>query len=117
MANEVLIREGRWSVVKTAEDEENAEVMHNCDVDVIEVTYLTLGDEKCYGCDAKVPEHLQTVALMYSKNVANKRKWGKSQAEVLDKVMKGVFWTMMKESPLFSGGKLTNITAEDPVDS
>jgi hypothetical protein len=116
MHDEILLEDGRWKIVKTVEDPEYCEIMHDCDVDVIELTYVSEGQEKCYGCDEKVPEKIATIATLYSKETSAPRTYGKSHMEGLyknmDEMMKQVFWKMMKESPL-RNATLTGITVPD----
>jgi hypothetical protein len=116
MHDEILLEEGRWKIVKMVEDPECCEIMHNCDVDTIEKTYVTTGQEKCYGCDVEVPEKIATIAALYSKETSYPRTWGKSHMEGMyknmDQMMKQVFFKMMKESPL-SSALLTNIEESD----
>jgi hypothetical protein len=97
MHNELLLNEDRWSLVKTVEDAEYCEIMHNCDMGGIEVTYISAGGEKCHGCDAEVPEKFQTLAALYSN--------GKAPISTFDgahfnNVMKNIFWKMHKRSTL-----------------
>jgi hypothetical protein len=116
MHDEILLEDGRWKIVKTVEDPEYCEIMHDCDVDVIELTYVSEGQEKCYGCDEKVPEKIATIATLYSKETPHAMNYGRSHAEALSKnmeeMMKQVFWKMMKESPL-GIAKLTDIKVDE----
>jgi hypothetical protein len=108
MRNELLLNEGRWSLVKTVEDAEYCEIMHNCDVDTIEVTYISAGVEKCQGCKEEVPEKFQTLAALYSNGLPPISKF---DSDTFNQTMKNVFWKMYKQSSLGkTGAKLTGIT-------
>jgi hypothetical protein len=94
--SEVLFEEDRWKVVQTVEDPEYCEIMHDCDEQAIEFTYCSAGQEKCYGCQAKVPEKITTLCSLYSKGALKTR----FDSTHFDNVMKQVFWKMYKESPI-----------------
>jgi hypothetical protein len=110
--SDILLEEGPWKVVKTVEDKENCEIWHHCADPNIEFTYITTGDTNCYGCDAEVPEKIQTIAALYSKDVMNTRG-GKTTQSHYDKTMMDIMYKMYKQTwPGKTGAKLTGITNE-----
>ena len=107
----VLFEEDRWHVLKTVEDSDYAEIWHGCNVDEREHTYITIGDEKCDGCGAEVPEKVTTIATLYSKGESSK------DLPYVDypNVMKQCFIAAVKH-PDFLKPKLTGVTNEDQKD-
>jgi hypothetical protein len=107
--SKVLYEEDRWQVVPTVEDPEYAEIRHSCDVEAIDHTNTHVGHPKCFGCDEEIPEHIETLAVLYSKGEVKH-----SIAGNFDKVFKQIFWKMYKQSSLGkSNAKLVDITVPE----
>ena len=97
--NNILLEDGPWKVVKSVEDKEYCEIWHHCADIRIEFTYVTMGEKKCFGCDAEVPERITTIATLYSKGVPSQ-----SMNDIINRAMQRAFWKFKKDHLLNYGG-------------
>ena len=110
--NDILLEDGLWKVVKTVEDKENCEIWHHCVDAHIDFTYITTGDKNCFGCDEEVPEKIQTIAALYSKNVTNTHG-GKTTKQQYNITMGDIMYKMYKKTVAGkTHNKITGVTNE-----